>query len=668
MKLDDPVSILPRVGPKYVQKLKVLGITSIEDLLLHVPARHIDFRNKVQISDLKIAQDVTIAGQVVSIKNVYAKSGKVIQLATISDGENMIDAIWMRQPYLVRALPVGTFISLSGKLSFWGKKRAFLFPTFEKFTGETIHTGRLVPVYPETNGLNSKWLRISLSHVLENTEIDDFLDESELMKLEFTGYRESFVKTHKPETIEDFEQGVKRLAFNELLLLQIQWAFKKLWWEENTNSQILKINDRDRNAFTTSLPFELTESQTKTISEILSDLGKETPMNRLLEGDVGSGKTVVAAAGAFASFKNSKKSVFMAPTQILANQHFDTLNQILSPFNARVSLVTSAKKTPEPGDVIVGTHALLYRENLVQDASFLVIDEQHRFGVSQRAKIAELAAKGSKNPHVLTMTATPIPRTIALTIYGDLELSTLNQLPPGRHKTKTWVVPANKRAAAEKWIDKEIKENKAQVFVVCPLIEGSEADTMSEVKAATKEFVRLKKVFKNYKITLLHGKMKPEEKDKNLEDFRKKRFDILVSTPVIEVGVDVPDATIMVIEGADRFGLASLHQLRGRVGRSNKQSYCLLFTGSKSTKIKERLEKVAKAKSGLELAEIDLKLRGPGQLLGLKQHGIPELRIARWDDLDLISKSRELAKKVVKNQNQYKKVLKYYRKKQVAPN
>jgi ATP-dependent DNA helicase RecG len=229
-------------------------------------------------------------------------------------------------------------------------------------------------------------------------------------------------------------------------------------------------------------------------------------------------------------------------------------------------------------------------------------------------------------------------------------------------------VPANKRSAAEKWIDKEIEEKAAQVFVVCPLIEGSEADTMKEVKAATKEFVRLKKVFKDHKITLLHGKMKPQQKDKNLEDFRKKRFDILVSTPVIEVGVDIPDATIMVIEGADRFGLASLHQLRGRVGRSRKQSYCLLFTESKSPDVKERLEKVAKAKSGIELAEIDLKLRGPGQLLGLRQHGIPELKIAKWDDLELIKSSRELAQKVVKNQNQYKKVLKYYRKKQVSPN
>ena len=664
MKLEDPIGSATGIGPVYLKRLKKLGIKTIEDLLYHIPSRHIDFSKKVSIKDLKIGEQATVIGQVISAQNIYTNTGKIFQVVEVSDGVNKLEAIWTRNPWLIKSLPKGTFISLSGKLGFWGKKRAMMFPQWEKYSQQTVHTGRLVPVYPETAGITSKWLRRIIVQILEKVEIEDFLEESDLLDL-----KEAIKLVHKAEKIEDFQKAVKRLSFNELLMLSIESNLKKLWWRENTKAYSLTIKKKDLQAFYNSLSFKLTSAQNRAIDELLNDLKKEVSANRLLEGDVGSGKTIVAAAGMFTAFINSKKSVIMAPTQILAQQHFVSLKKILEPFKARVALVTSNRVAKDYGgaDVIIGTHALLFNKNFVKDSAFLVIDEQHRFGVIQRAKITE-HAQGEYTPHVLTMTATPIPRTIALTLYGDLDLSILDELPPGRKKISTWVIPQFKRKAAEKWIEKEILENSAQVFVVCPLIEESEAQGLLQVKAATKEFERLKKVYPNLSIGLIHGRMKAKEKDKVIADFREKKYHILVSTPVIEVGIDIPHATIMVIEAAERFGLATLHQLRGRVGRGDKKSYCLLFTESKSKKALTRLNAVTKTKTGKELAEIDLETRGPGELLGIRQSGASELKIAHWNDYELVKKARDYADKVIANQKRYKKVLSYYRKRQAAPN
>lgn len=665
MKLEDPIGDMPGVGPANLQKLKRLGIKTIEDLLMHIPSRHVDFSNKVEIKNLVVGEQATVIGQVVSAENVYAKSGKVFQVVRVSDGKDSLEAVWMRQPWMVKTLRPGNLVSLSGKLGFWGKKRAMMFPVWEKYSGENLHTGRLVPIYPETAGLSSRWLRRLVANALAETKIDDFIED----ELEFLSLHEAIYKAHMAETEEEFVQAYNRLSFDELLMLQVENNLKKLWWRENTRAPKLEIDKAQSAAFLENLPFKLTDAQSRAVEELLADLKNDIPANRLLSGDVGSGKTVVAAAGVFASFVNARKSVIMAPTQILAQQHYLTIKQILSPFNARVELVTSDGVSGGFGssDVVVGTHALLFGEDFVKDAAFLVIDEQHRFGVKQRGKIAELAA-GKDTPHVLTMTATPIPRTIALTIYGDLDLSTLDELPVGRQKITTWVVPSRKRAAAEKWIEAQIAENGAQVFVVCPLIEESEAESMQQVKAATKEYERLKKVFPRLRLALLHGRMKAKEKNKIISEFRNREFDILVSTPVIEVGIDIPEATIMVIEAAERFGLAQLHQLRGRVGRGSKKSYCLLFSESHTPAVSKRLEALVKAKSGRELAEMDLEIRGPGELLGIRQSGVSELKIARWNDMELIKKSREFADKVVSDQKKYKKVLEYYKKKQKAPN
>jgi len=392
-------------------------------------------------------------------------------------------------------------------------------------------------------------------------------------------------------------------------------------------------------------------------------------MNRLLQGDVGSGKTVVAAAAAVVAHANGYKTILMAPTQILANQHYTTLSEFLGRMGMKITLMTGSKKIiADEASVIVGTHALLHTPKNFEDVALMIVDEQHRFGVEQRALLEELTTNNAKVPHVLTMTATPIPRSVALTFYGDLDISALREMPKGRQKITTWVVPPEKRDSGYEWMEKQINEFGTQAFVVCPLIDESEAQTLSEAKAVTVEYERLKKVLPKLKFGLLHGKMKAKEKDAIIDDFRKKKIDVLVATPVVEVGVDIPNATIMIIEATERFGLAQLHQLRGRVGRGEKKSYCMLLTETKSEKVAQRLQVLKQTKCGFELSEMDLQMRGPGEIFGHRQHGIPELKIANWQDVELIKKAKQFSVTVINNPIKYQKVVKHFTKKRVAAN
>jgi ATP-dependent DNA helicase RecG len=429
---------------------------------------------------------------------------------------------------------------------------------------------------------------------------------------------------------------------------------RKINWKRNKVSNKLFVNKTEVNKFIETLPFKLTQSQNIAIDEILKDLERNYPMNRLLEGDVGSGKTVVAAAAAFAVFANGFQTVIMAPTQILAEQHYKTLNSIFEKYKVRVSLITSSSKKGEIGrsDIFVGTHALIHSKTDFTKVALVVIDEQHRFGVEQRKHLV----KKSGTPHILTMTATPIPRTIALTSYGDLDLSVLTEMPKGRQKITTWVVPNQKREKAYEWMKSQITKLKSQIFIICPLIEESEVETLADVKAVTTEYIKLGSVFPNFKLGLLHGKLKHGEKEKILNEFRDGKLDILVSTPVVEVGIDIPGATIMVIEAAERFGLAQLHQLRGRVGRSDAKSYCLLFSNFHSGNAYQRLKAMETMHSGFELAELDLKMRGPGEIFGTAQSGFPLLKVASWNNYILIKKAKDLAEEIVKNPNKYPKI------------
>lgn len=666
MTLNDSVTSIPHVGPEYAKKLVKLGIYSVRDLLQHIPVRYADLSQESSIAHLEVGSTITVKGQIVTVKNIFTKTRKTFQEGVLSDGDYSVKVVWFNQPFLVRSLPVNTLVSLSGKVSLWKGKPALVSPQWEKIqpTGETIHTGRIVPVYSETAGITSKWLRAILKKVLSDASIVDYPNS-----FNFISLKEAYQLIHFPTEMEDAQIARNRLAFDELLGHQIVSKLEKIKWRKYHKSPVIPLEPKTLTTFTSSLPFSLTDSQNRSIDEVLTDLTQKIPMNRLLEGDVGSGKTVVAAAAAFMVYAAGFQTIVMAPTQILAEQHAKTLKGILEPFGVRVALITGGVQESIIGraDVVVGTHALLHHPELYKEVGLVVIDEQHRFGVRQRALISELSEKRRLTPHILTMTATPIPRTIALTLYGELSLSTLDELPKGRIPIKTWVVPESKREDAYSWIEKEIVSHKSQVFVVCPLIDESEVATMKEVKAAKAEYEKLTAIFPNLRVVLLHGKMKKTEKSKILSDYKDGLFDILVTTPVVEVGIDIPNASIMMIEASERFGLAQLHQLRGRVGRGTLASYCLLMTTTTGA-AKSRLEAMTKTLSGRELAEFDLSLRGPGEIFGTKQSGITELKIANWQDTELISKAASTAQTVVDDQEKHSEVIAFFASQQIVDN
>jgi ATP-dependent DNA helicase RecG len=664
MELKTPVSKIFMVGPTYAKRLERLKIKTVEDLISHFPFRYDDLSLISPIARVQPGETVTIRGEVISIKNEYTRGGKKIQKGLIADQSGEIETVWFNQPFLIRTIKVGEGYSFSGKIDWFGRKIVMVSPQYEVLKSpttdhrplitKTIHTGRLVPVYPETARVSSKWLRSRIAPLLEQIlpELDDFLPTKIKRENNLLNLAEAIKWIHFPENKPQAEKARERLAFNELFLIQLASLKRKKDWQEKELAHQFSVHQEKILEFLQRLPFALTEAQKRCVREILNDLTKNRPMNRLLEGDVGSGKTVVAAIAAYVSFLNGFQTAVMAPTEILAQQHYQTLSQFLSPLGVKISLLTGSSKSPitnhQSPNLVIGTHALIHRRARFVKLGFVIIDEQHRFGVVQRAQLM----KKGKTPHLLTMTATPIPRTIALTLYGDLDLSVLDQMPPGRKRVKTWVVPPQKREAAYDWIKKRVKHTDEQAFIICPLIEESE--TLQSVKAATVEYQQLsQKVFPDLQLGLLHGRMKTKEKDRVIERFRQGKLDLLVSTPVVEVGIDIPQATVMMIEGADRFGLAQLHQLRGRVGRGTKESFCLLFTEVNQGRAVQRLKAMEKTFLGMKLAELDLKLRGPGEIYGTKQHGFPDLRVASFTDLNLIKKSRCSAEKIVSQLRQY---------------
>jgi len=663
VNLTDPVSRLPKVGPVYLKRLEKLGIVKIADLLTHPPSRFMDFRKITAINNARVGDTVSVIAKLNFIKNQYSKTGRIMQIGEIEDASGKMKIIWFNQPYLAMSMKRGLEMSFSGKVEFFGANKAFLSPEYE--IGDSfIHTGRLVPIYPETHGVSSKWLRSKIAFALKigKPEIVDFIPEEDLKKYSLVAYKNAIYDLHFPEKEIDYQKAKKRLGFDEFLSLTLQSIYRKDLWKENMALYQIKPDNKNILKFINGLPFSLTPSQTKSIEEILINIGKKIPMNRLLEGDVGSGKTVVAAVAVFATFLSGYQSVIMAPTQILANQHFETLSKLFEKYKIKVKLITSSTKNCDIGiaDVYIGTHALIHRVVENESVALVVIDEQHRFGVEQRTLLVKKSGKGNKIPHVLTMTATPIPRTIALTVYGDLDLSILKEMPKGRLPITTWIVPSEKRDASYKWIKEQIDKSHTQVFYVCPLIEESQYETMKDVKAVVKEFENLKKIFKKYKVDLLHGRLKNDEKDLAVKKFKSGETDILVSTPVVEVGIDIENATIMVVEAPERFGLAQLHQLRGRVGRGDKKSYCLLMPTSGGGYVSKRLNALKQHNSGFELAEIDLIIRGPGEIFGTTQHGFFELKNASWGDSELIKISKDFADKIVKNRPKYKNTIEHF--------
>jgi len=655
MNLDTPLRQISGIG--YVQgvRLATLNLLTVNDLINHFPFRYDDLSETVEIAEAQLNTKVTIKGEIWSIKNVYTRSRKIITQAIFNDGTNSINLTWFNQSYLAKSIKVGDKLQIAGKLTKYGSKLSIVAPVWERISvidpalvthNKPLHTGGLIPIYSETEGLSSRYLRTKISQILPKVTlfIEDPLPEN--IKGKMLDLKEAYQQIHFPENYEQVEQATKRLSFDEIFWIQLKTLMVKEAWKNKPTIQKFAIDDKDLKKFLDSLPFQLTNAQHKVLAEILEDLQKGSPMNRLVQGEVGSGKTVVAAIASYIAHLNGFKTMYMAPTEILAFQHYANFQKFFTPFDIKVGLYTGSKKFTKKKDlvedpkIIIGTHALISEKLIPEEVGLIIIDEQQRFGVEQRAILRGKA----KIPHFLTMTATPIPRTVALTLYGDLDLSVINELPKGRIPIKTHVVPSKKRTDAYKFIAQRVEEGE-QIYIITPFIEISE--TMATVKAAKDEFESLKNVFPNLKLGLLHGKLTSKEKEQVLLDFKDKLYDLLVSTSVVEVGVDVPNATIMVIEGAERFGLAQLHQLRGRVGRGNKQSYCLLFPTSEESSIVSRLKNLEKISDGLKLAEIDLKIRGSGEIFGRRQSGRFDLKIASFHDLELIEKTRSAAQKIL---------------------
>ena len=659
MDADTPISQLPGIGKYYFYKLKGLEIKTVEDLIYHLPFRYDDFAKIEKIQSVTPGQKLSIVGIVWQITNIRARSGKFITRATVADESGTIEVIWFNQPFLTKNIKAGMQISLAGKADLQGSRVILVSPTYEILRrrlgtpgvesnihpgGALVHTARLVPVYPETEGITSRWLRAKIASVLPEylRSQKDFIPYEILEKQKFIKLDKALHDIHFPNNFDEVEKATKRLSFDELFLIQLTTILRKQDWQKKRKAPAMKLDKEKISQFVESLPFKLTAAQKKAARQILFDLKKTTPQNRLLEGDVGSGKTVVAAIAAYVAYLNGFDTLLAAPTEILAFQHHQTLTEILSSWAVKIGIWTGSKKSA--GNITCGTHALLSTFKQQRPIGLVIVDEQHRFGVAQRAKLF-LRHNLRLTPHLLTMTATPIPRTLALTLYGDLDLSILDEMPQGRQKIATFVVPNLKRNNAYKFIEKQVFEGR-QAFIITPFIEPSE--TMITVKAAKVEFGKLKDKFsKNISLGLLHGRLKSKEKEEIISKFRKNKIHILVTTPVVEVGIDIPNATVMMIESAERFGLAQLHQLRGRVGRGKHKSYCLLFTDSRSPGSYKRLKSMEKIYVGAELAEIDLKMRGPGEIFGLKQSGFINLKIANLSDHQMIARAQEEAKRII---------------------
>ncbi len=686
-----------RLNDYQKRALNNLGFKTAKDLLWHFPFRYEEFASLSAVADLTEGIKATVCGKILETKMEKTWRKKMtIAEAVLSDGSGQINLVWFRQPYIAKMLKIGDAISATGKIQKNKKGLYIANPIYEKVGAEEIRENRLVPIYPESAGLSSRWFRFAINKILKKILADgnlkDPLPDFIINRYHLPSLKTALIYIHSPKNLKDAEAARKRFAFEEVLFIQISRLKQRLNYDK-LSCFFINIDKKKNKEFVSSFSFKLTSAQQRAINSILKDfsaqggsasggqkkslasLSRSGPMARLLEGDVGSGKTVVAAVTAFSVVKSGFQVAYMAPTEVLSRQHFKNFMDYFGPYGIKIGLITSSECLKFPSKVfaswrtkkathisrsqllkwvatgeipiLIGTHSLIQEKVKFKNLAYVIIDEQHRFGTSQRQKLA----KKSIAPHLLSMTATPIPRTLALTIYGDLDLTLLDEMPPGRKNIITKIVSPRDRQSAYDFIREEIK-NKHQAYVICPRIkEQSESKslislTMKSVKA---EYEKLsKKIFPEYKVAMLHGQMKTQEKEKIMNEFREGKIKILIATSVIEVGIDVENATVIIIEGAERFGLAQLHQLRGRVMRSCHQPYCFIFTETNSLKSRSRLKALLEAKNGFELAEYDLKFRGAGELAGRKQWGISDVGMEALKNLKMVEAARTEAQDLLK--------------------
>lgn len=635
---DTPVRYLKGVGPKTAERFEKLGILTLSDLLFHYPRRYLDFSKPYSIAEAPADTECVVKAE------VFAKpggrilpGGRRMERITAGDDVSSLEITWFNNPYAAQKLELGQEYYFQGIVTGGMLRRQMVNPQVR--TDAQVKSSPFEAVYPQTEGLTSSAIAKCVRQLLPHAELlPDPLPSEMLKKYRLLSKADAVRAIHCPATEEEAFAARRRLIYEELLVLQLGIGRMKNHGAASTGAPMKKA---DASPFWESLPFSPTGAQRRAVEEILTDMSGETSMNRLLQGDVGSGKTLVAAAAIWACIRAGYQAALLAPTEILASQHAENLNRLLSPFGMRVALLTGGMKAAarrttlaairdDEADLIVGTHAILSEGVEFARLGLAVVDEQHRFGVRQRGLLAEKAA----NPHLLVMSATPIPRTLGLLMYGDLDISILDELPPGRKPVKTRCITGKKRADLYGFLDREIDSGR-QVYIVCPAIEDAGGSGLNAVKSYYEDIA--KAYLPDRRVGLMHGKLKPKEKAEVMDDFKSGRLDALVSTTVIEVGVDVPNATVMVIENAERYGLSALHQLRGRVGRGAAESWCFLVSDNASESVQKRLKFLCSTSDGFAVAQYDLETRGPGDFFGSRQHGLPTLQIA-----DLMNDTRTL--------------------------
>ncbi|MDK2806705.1 MAG: ATP-dependent helicase RecG [Thermoanaerobacterium sp.] len=660
MDLSKSIQYVKGVGPKRAILLKKIGIETVKDALEYYPKEYENREKIIPIDMLKIGEKQTFKAYIAGKAREYKVKRLTITKIPVKDGSGAVELVWYNQPYIKSNFKLGEEYIINGKVSYKYGQIYVENPVMDRSDSLNINAGRIVPIYKLTEGLSQKVIRSIIFNLLKEylNGIEEIFDENFLKEYNLLDIKSAIKNIHFPESSKMLERSKYRLVFQEFFILQLGLALiKNKYNAEKTGIKFKRVDLKD---FFSKLKFRLTQAQERALNEILDDMYSGKVMNRLLQGDVGSGKTIIAAAAMYVAVKNGYQASIMAPTEILAKQHYYTLKELYDELDIKIELLTGSIGTKKKNniieeirngeiDILIGTHSLIEGNVQFKNLGLAITDEQHRFGVRQRAVFKE---KGEQTD-VLVMTATPIPRTLALMLYGDLNISVIDELPPGRKKIETYAISGTLRDRAYKFVINEVKKGR-QAYIVCPLIEDSNLINAKSAEVVYEEIY--KGVFKEFRVGLVHGGMNSNDKNKVMNEFVNGEIDILVSTTVIEVGVNVPNASVIVIENAERFGLAQLHQLRGRVGRSSHQSYCILIAYSYSDVVKKRLKVMTETNDGFKIAEKDLEIRGPGEFFGVKQHGLPELKLANiFEDIEILKLAQKAVEKFLNNDITFKR-------------